>query len=89
MGLAPPPAGWLEQSQPPAPDVFCVWPVNWPAVELFMRCQSQWRPNRTVGESLDYGALLEMGKLYEVKNLPQVIEDVQVIEYTIIAEREG
>ncbi len=54
-----------------------------------MRCQSQWRSNQTVGESLVYEALLGMGGLYEVKNLPRVIEDVQVMEYTIIAERKG
>jgi hypothetical protein len=63
-----------------------VWPENWSAVELFMRCQTQWRHNPVTGKSLAYEVLLAMGKTYKVKNLPAVIEDVQVIEYTIISE---
>ncbi|MCE2836372.1 MAG: DUF1799 domain-containing protein [Cyanobium sp. 49614_E6] len=86
MGLAPPPAKWIEQSKPPPPREFLVWPENWPAVELFMRCQTQWRHNPVTGKSLAYEVLLAMGRTYKVKNLPAVIEDVQVMEYAIISE---
>jgi hypothetical protein len=86
MGLAPPPAKWIEQSKPPPPREFLVWPENWSAVELFMRCQTQWRPNPVTGKGLAYEVLLAMGRTYKVKNLPAVIEDVQVMEYAIISE---
>jgi len=51
-----------------------------------MRCQTQWRHNSVTGKGLAYEVLLAMGRTYKVKNLPAVIEDVQVIEYTIISE---
>jgi hypothetical protein len=68
-----------------APEHFEVWPENWLAVELFIRCQTQWhwRPDgRRSG--LIYSELLAIGNLYSVENLSQVVEDVQVIELEIL-----
>ena len=64
---------------------FEVWPENWPALELFMRCQTQWhwRPDGRRG-GLIYSELIGMGRLLSVKNLEQVMEDVQVIEIEVL-----
>jgi hypothetical protein len=63
-----------------------VWPENWEAVRLFIRCQTQWRVSDDRRIGLDYGALLAMGSLYQIDNLSQVVEDVQVIEAEILIQ---
>ena len=68
------------------PQDFEVWPENWPAVELFLRCQTQWRISINGRAGLDYSALLAMGSLYQIDNLSQVVEDVQVIEAEILIQ---
>jgi len=68
-----------------APKVFEVWPENWPALELFMRCQTQWHwhPNgRRAG--LINSELIATGRLYRVKDLGRVMDDVRVIEHEIL-----
>lgn len=82
LGITPPPE-WFQR-EPPKP--FQVWPENWPAVELFLRCQTQWRlgPYGRVG--LDYPAVLAMARLYRAKAIPATMEDLQAIEFTILSE---
>jgi hypothetical protein len=78
------PPEWFDPEQN-EPGHFEVWPENWPAVELFMRCQTQWhwRPDgRRAG--LINSELIKTGKLYGVESLSQVVEDVQVIEIEIL-----
>ena len=72
-----------------APEHFEIWPENWPAVELFMRCQTQWRVSDGRRIGLDYGALLAIGSLFPVENLSQVVEYVQVIEHEILSRQEA
>ncbi len=67
-----------------APKVFDVWPENWPAVELFMRCQTQWRTDNGQRTGLVYSELIGIGNLYSVENLGKVVEGVQVIEAEIL-----
>lgn len=67
----------------PKPEVqkdFEVWEENWPAVEMFLRCQTQWRPTMAGVCGLDYTAVEWLFRLYEVKNQPAVLEDLQVME---------
>jgi len=64
--------------------VFDVWPENWPAVELFMRCQTQWRTDNGQRTGLIYSELIGIGNLYSVENLGKVVEGVQVIEAEIL-----
>ena len=82
MGFTPP-AEWLVHEEP---QHFEVWPGNWPAVDLFLRCQTQWRigPNGRAG--LDYVAVLEIGRLYGLEDLPAVFDDLQVMELVILTE---
>jgi hypothetical protein len=78
------PPKWLDPEQN-KPERFEVWPENWQAKELFIRCQTQWRwrpDGRRAG--LVYSELIAMGKLFSVKNLERVMEDVQVIEIEIL-----
>jgi hypothetical protein len=63
-----------------------VWPGNWEAVHLFIRCQTQWRTDSGRRTGLDYGAMLAIGSLFSVENLSQVVEDVQVIEAEILIQ---
>ena len=69
-----------------APKRFEIWPENWPAVELFMRCQTQWRTDNGHRTGLIYSELIAIGSLYSVGNLGQVVEDVQVIEREILEQ---
>jgi hypothetical protein len=69
------------------PQDFEVWPENWPAVELFLRCQTQWRTSVNGRAGLDYGVVLSLGSLYQMADLPRVLEDLQVIEHTILLEQ--
>jgi hypothetical protein len=68
------------------PEHFEVWPENWEAVRLFIRCQTQWRIGMNGRAGLDYAAVLAMGSLYQIDNLSQVVEDVQVIEAEILIQ---
>lgn len=65
-----------------------MWEENWPAVELFLRCSTQWRTGEpsALGPcgvyGLDYAAVLSLGSLYlspEAK-MRDVLEDLQVME---------
>jgi len=59
---------------------FEVWEENWPAVEMFLRCQTQWRTTISGVCGLDYAAVQWLFRLYEVKNAPAVLEDLQIME---------
>ena len=82
MGLTAEAVAELLGSQ--TPEHFEVWPENWPAVELFMRCQTQWRTDNGQRVGLIYSELIAIGNLYSVENLGRVVEDVQVIEAEIL-----
>jgi len=73
-------------------DDFEVWEENWPAVEMFMRAQTQWRVGMNGLTGLDYGAVAWLLKLYEVEDQRSLLEDLQVMEgavLAVIAKREG
>ena len=60
---------------------------NWPAVELFLRCQTCW----TVGglgtiTGLCYQDVITVAKLYSVEDLPSVFEDLQIMEVAAMSE---
>jgi hypothetical protein len=59
---------------------FEVWEENWPAVEMFLRCQTQWRTTMSGVCGLDYTAVQWLFRLYEVKDPPAVLEDLQIME---------
>ena len=74
----------LIMPEPEAPEHFEVWEQNWPAVEIFLRCQTQWRTTMAGVCGLDYSAVKWLFRLYEVKDQPAVLEDLQVMEAAAI-----
>lgn len=57
-----------------------VWEENWPAVEMFLRVQTQWRTTMNGILGLDYGALAWLFKMYAVEDPRSLLEDLQVME---------
>lgn len=57
-----------------------LWAEHRPAVELFMRCATQWRTAADGVIGLDYGVVLQMASLYQVDDLPRAMEDLGVME---------
>ena len=78
MGVALPEA-------PPTAD-FEVWEENWQAIEMFVRCQTQWRTAMSGVLGLDYGAVAWILRLYEVKDQRAVLEDLQIMEAAAMAK---
>lgn len=70
----------VEMALPEVSDDFEVWPENWPAVEMFMRVQTQWRTAMSGIVGLDYTALAWLLTLYEVKDQRSLLEELQVME---------
>jgi hypothetical protein len=61
-------------------DDFEVWEENWPVLEMFLRCQTQWRTTMSGVLGLDYTAVAWVLKLYEVEDHRSMLEDLQVME---------
>lgn len=62
------------------PEDFEVLEENWPAVEMFLRLQTQWRTTMSGLLGLDYGAVAWLLRLYEVEDPRALLEDLQVME---------
>jgi len=65
-------------------DNFEVLPENWPAVQMFLRCQTQWRTGMAGPIGLDYGAVQWLFRLYEVEDHRSVLEDLQTMEAAVL-----
>lgn len=57
-----------------------LWPEHDAAVQMFMRCGTQWRsgPNGLIG--LDYNVVLSLMELYSVSMKAALLEDLQIME---------
>ena len=62
---------------------FAVWPENWPAVELFLRCQTQWRTSVGGVTGFDYSSVLALVNMYAYSK--ETFEDLQVMEVAAIS----
>ncbi|NBT52823.1 MAG: hypothetical protein EBT12_14955 [Marivivens sp.] len=74
------------------PPEFRLWAELWPAVDLFMRCHTQWRagPGGLIG--LDYPAVLQIAAIAGVAVDAAIMEDIQVMELharTLINSKTG
>jgi len=74
----------LALPMPDGPEDFEVWQENWLAVEMFLRCQTQWRTSMSGLLGLDYGPLAWLFRLYEVKEPRSLLEDLQVMEGAVV-----
>ncbi len=61
-------------------DNFYVLKQNWLYLEMFLRCQTQWRVGVSGIIGLDYTSVLEMIKLYGIQDSVVMIEKIQIIE---------
>jgi hypothetical protein len=69
------------------PADFEVWEENWEAVQMFLRCQTQWRTGGMGGAvGLDYGAVAWLFRLHRVKDQRALLEDLQIMEGAILTE---
>ena len=58
-----------------------IWPEHQEALELFMRCATQWRSGANGVMGLDYGVVLQIASLYQItEDLARVMEDLQIME---------
>lgn len=57
-----------------------MWEDNWPALEMFLRLQTQWRSTMSGVIGLDYSAAQWLFKLYEVEDQRTMLEDLQTME---------
>ena len=64
--------------------MFEVEPDAWPAVQIFLCCQTQWRtgPGGLIG--LDYNAMRWAFSLYQVDDQRTMLEDIQLMEAEIL-----
>jgi len=70
-----------------APAQFAVFPENQAAVEMFCRMATQWRVGMNGRMGLDYRVLEWLLSLYPVADACALLEDLQVMEYTILQEQ--
>jgi hypothetical protein len=62
------------------PKHYQLWPEHWPAVDLFMRCFTQWRTGPAGLMGLDYNVVIALAGIYQVADLPATLEELQVME---------
>ena len=51
---------------------------------MFLRCQTQWRVGMSGIIGLDYTSVIEMIKLYTVEDTVVMLENLQVIEASVL-----
>lgn len=66
------------------PKHYEVDPDNWPAVQMFLRLQTQWRVGTAGVIGLDYSVIQWLFSLYPVKDPCAVLEDLQVMEAAVL-----
>jgi len=68
-----------------SPQACEVLPENWEAVQMFVRCQTQWRTSMAGLIGLDYGAVEWLLRLYGVEDPRSVLEDLQIMEAAVLS----
>ena len=70
---------------PEEPNDCEVWEENWAVLELFLRCQTQWRTTMNGVLGLDYVAVAWLFRLYAVDDERSMLEDLQIMEAAAMA----
>ena len=65
---------------PEEPNDCEVWEENWAVLELFLKCQTQWRTTMNGVLGLDYVAVAWLFRLYAVDDDRSMLEDLQIME---------
>ena len=74
----------IELPEPEEPEHYEVEPEAWPALQLFLMVQTQWRTGPSGMIGLDYGAVRWVMELQGVAEPLAVLDDLQVIEARVI-----
>jgi hypothetical protein len=61
-----------------------VLPEAWPAVDMFLRVQTQWRVSGGALIGLDYSAVRWMFEIQRIEDQADLLSDLQIIEATVI-----
>lgn len=61
-----------------------MWEENWAALDMFLRCQTQWRTTMNGLLGLDYQAVAWLLRLYEVEDPRSLLEDLQIMEAAVL-----
>ena len=75
----------IQAELPDKSEIFELWEEHVPAMEMFIRCSTQWRVGMSGAVGLDYTVLFHLMDLYDIKDKRQTFEDVQVIEAAILS----
>lgn len=69
------------------PKEFTVWHDNWPSLELFAACATQWRPLPMGGgvTGLDYTAVRAVMQMTGVQDQRPAFEDIRLLELGALA----
>ncbi len=70
--------------EPDRPEHFEVEPDAWPAVAMFLDCQTQWRNGANGVIGLDYTAVAWLFRLRSVADESAMLNDLQIIEGEIL-----
>jgi hypothetical protein len=74
----------IELPEPEVPEHYEVEPEAWPALQLFLTVQTQWRtgPSGLIG--LDYNAVRWVMELQHTSDPAALLDDLQVIEARVV-----
>ena len=59
---------------------YALWPEHVEAVELFVRCITQWRSAANGVIGLDYSVVLQLATLYDVADMQAILPLIQTME---------
>jgi hypothetical protein len=62
------------------PEQYLLWPEHADAVDLFLRCMTQWRASGNGVIGLDYAVVLQLASLYGIRDPATTLEELQVME---------
>lgn len=69
------------------PVEFEVWAENWPALDLFLRVQTQWRIGGMGGcFGLDYTAVEAAMRMIKADKTEELFDKIQVMEFAALPE---
>ena len=75
----------LSQKKKDDDNNFYVLEQNWQTVEMFLRCQTQWRVGMSGIIGLDYTSVLKMIKLYNIEDHTAMLESLQIMEASVLS----
>lgn len=76
---------WGASPEDVSPPV-AVWPDNWPVLDVFIKCNTQWRTGLNGAYGLDYSVLPWLFEMCSVPDHKQAFKDIQIMERAALDE---